>query len=638
MLHRPVEHDVRTQKSMSYLSSSEAGGRDMGRRNRTGLCFEYLKSVGRGLAEQLSDRINNYKVQKKLHMLYICCVLIPLVITDSVILAIVLRSDSASRKHELENIANAVRYSIAGSIDTAAMTVKDIYMNKYINNFLDGTYESALDYYNHYRSFMKDSLFESSMGSSSSTVTMYADNDTIINGGEFARLEGVKDTEWYQYLDESGQDIVLYTYYDESNTPAVEAKRKISLIRRMNFYKREGCEKIIKLDLDYSGIVRDLMQMNYDAPVYICSNRKILFSNDGNSSVGKDFEIFDMQADIGYEEGMVSYGQGMDIYVLRKSQSAWKLIWSNLPLILFLICINAFLPWMFMKLLNRSFTERLQELSSVFDKIEGDNLQEIQRARGSDELGMLMRNYNKMAGRINELIQTVYKDRLKEQEMDIARQNAELLALHSQITPHFLFNALESIRMHSILKKEMETAHMVEMLAVMERQYVDWGTDLVTIKEELNFAQAYLELQKYRFGERLSYKIEMEDGCSGYYIPKLSVVTFVENACVHGIENKSTPGWVFVRVYMEKEKLCLEVEDTGNGIDDALLRELQYNMSHCGIASLKKKGQVGIMNACLRLRMVTGDAVIFALESEAGAGTSITIQMPVNEKQTTEQR
>ena len=148
MLHRPVEHDVRTQKSMSYLSSSEAGGRDMGRRNRTGLCFEYLKSVGRGLAEQLSDRINNYKVQKKLHMLYICCVLIPLVITDSVILAIVLRSDSASRKHELENIANAVRYSIAGSIDTAAMTVKDIYMNKYINNFLDGTYESALDYYN----------------------------------------------------------------------------------------------------------------------------------------------------------------------------------------------------------------------------------------------------------------------------------------------------------------------------------------------------------------------------------------------------------------------------------------------------------------------------------------------------------
>ena len=58
-----------------------------------------------------------------------------------------------------------------------------------------------------------------------------------------------------------------------------------------------------------------------------------------------------------------------------------------------------------------------------------------------------MESYNLMAGRINDLIQTVYKDRLKEQEMDIARQKAELLALHSQINPHFLFNALESIRM-----------------------------------------------------------------------------------------------------------------------------------------------------------------------------------------------
>lgn len=107
-----------------------------------------------------------------------------------------------------------------------------------------------------------------------------------------------------------------------------------------------------------------------------------------------------------------------------------------------------------------------------------------------------------MAARTNELIQTVYKNKLVEQEMLVSRKNAELLALHSQINPHFLFNALESIRMHSILKNENETADMVEKLAVMQRQYVEWGEDSVTIEQEVEFVKAYLALQKYRFGER----------------------------------------------------------------------------------------------------------------------------------------
>ena len=74
-----------------------------------------------------------------------------------------------------------------------------------------------------------------------------------------------------------------------------------------------------------------------------------------------------------------------------------------------------------------------------FEKGGIDELKALPAVRGKDEIGILMESYNLMAGRINDLIQTVYKDRLKEQEMDIARQKAELLALHSQINPHFLF-------------------------------------------------------------------------------------------------------------------------------------------------------------------------------------------------------
>ncbi len=143
-----------------------------------------------------------------------------------------------------------------------------------------------------------------------------------------------------------------------------------------------------------------------------------------------------------------------------------------------------------------------------------------------------MDNYNRMADRMNSLIDTAYRCRLKEQKMDIARQNAELMALYSQINPHFLFNALESIRMHSILKKEEETADMIQKLAIMVRQNVDWSSDSNTIKRELAFVEAYLSLQKYRFGERLSYQINAQEDCQNILVPKLTITTFVENACV----------------------------------------------------------------------------------------------------------
>lgn len=278
--------------------------------------------------------------------------------------------------------------------------------------------------------------------------------------------------------------------------------------------------------------------------------------------------------------------------------------------------------------INHSFTIRFRQISEAFEQVNEEKLQEIKQISGTDEIAVLMHNYNKMVIRINELIQTVYKDKLKKQEMDIARKNAELLALHSQINPHFLFNALESIRMRSILKKEYETAKMVEKLAIMERQNVEWGNDIVPIEEEINFVKAYLELQKYRFGERLSYFIEVEESCQTIQIPRLTLVTFVENACVHGIENKIAKSWIFVRVYKNEGWIFLEIEDTGGGIKPYIAEELKEKMEKASIEQLKKKGRVGIVNACLRLKMVTDDKVKFDLESEENIGTIVTIKIP----------
>ena len=586
---------------------------------------------------RLTEKMDNFlqrwleklNLKKKMMVLYLGCVLVPLIFTDTFILIMIIRSGQSDLRHEMENVVSAVEYNLNKEVERAATLAKNIYLNRYINEFLTREYHSDLEYYNAYLAFMKDTLFESSLGSEQMKIIMYTDNPTIVNGSEFQKLQKVKGQDWYCQFKEADQDVMLYCYYDTSAILEVNPSRKISLIRRLNLYQSDGCEKVLKIDLDYSSLIRNLVNMNYDFPVYVCSEDHVILSNRSDQGIQKPFEIYSLQKEANYASDFQIYGYQMTMYIQKGNSNIFYYIWINLPMVILLVFINIFLPWLLVRNINRSLTYRIWRLSEIFSSgCEEEELSMVEETAGNDEISVLMRNYNWMAARQNDLVQTVYKEKLKEQENDIARQNAELLALHSQINPHFLFNALESIRMHSFLKKEYETAHMVEMLAVMERQNVEWGNDDVTIREEVGFVQAYLELQKYRFGERLSYSIEVEDACRMYLIPKLSLVTFVENACVHGIETKAAPGWVFVRVYERKGKLCMEVEDTGAGMSQQCLEKMQRDVEELNIEKIREMEHIGVSNACLRLKMISRNTAEFCFESEQGAGSCVSVRIP----------
>ena len=322
---------------------------------------------------------------------------------------------------------------------------------------------------------------------------------------------------------------------------------------------------------------------------------------------------------------------------MKPQNSIIRQLGKHRSLIIFLIVANLFLPVVMVSTVNRSFTQRLWELGAAFDQVQGGSLQGIENVRGKDEIGLLMQNYNRMVKRMNNLIQRVYKDRLERQEIDLARQNAELLALHSQINPHFLFNMLESIRMRSVIQGEDVTASMIEKLAALERQNINWAFDNIRLAEEMSFVEAYLELQQYRFGNRLHYEIDLPEECADYYIPKLTLTTFAENACVHGMEKKASACWIYVRVYLKGTLLCIEIEDTGGGMEEEAVIKMNEHMRDCTIEDIKENEHVGIINACLRLKMFSKGNVDFSLESEKGVGTFMTIRVESGYLQTKEQ-
>ena len=573
----------------------------------------------------IENRLDNFTIKKKLIIMYVFCVIVPLVITDSVLLGIVLGTEKRTRQHEMENIANAVRYNLSSEVEGASKLAKGIYTSRYIDDVLNHQYESELEYVSSYQEFFKDTLIGVGASQSNMQITMYADNDTIINGAEFQKIDQILDKDWYRYMQKNELESGLYFEYDGKEKLISKSSRKIIFFQKMNFYKES--KNVLVIELDYRSMVKMFGKMNYDSIVYVCDGNKIVLSNGENSDASTEFADFDNMESVGYSEEINIYGKNLTLYVLTKKSQFINII-QHFPYIFVLIFVNVLLPFCMVYLINNSFTVRIHELSEVFDRVDEEHLEQIQNPKGQDEVGNLMRNYNKMAQRVNSLIQIVYKNYIQEQKMIVARQKAELLALHSQINPHFLFNALESIRMHSIIKKEMETADMVQKLAIMQRQYVEWQEDTIEIDREMDFVDAYLGLQKYRFGDRLSYKLEVEEDCKKFQIPKLTIVTFVENACVHGIESKTTAGWIFVRISVDNNNLCLEIEDTGNGMDEEETITLLKRMREANIDMLKMKGRVGIVNACLRLKMLTDDKVHFELDSEKGIGTIIQIRIP----------
>lgn len=588
------------------------------------------------LWRMLEGKMNDYSIRKKLAVFYVCCVLLPLFVTDSVILVMLYRTEMAEKSREMQNIADAVEMELTYSFKEAVKVINSFYLNRSVNEFLEQEYDAPLDFYTAATEISERNFYE--VGTGVSGIVLCADNDTIVNGGHYYRLSSVKDEEWCRKLLDSNHDVAVQFYYVGEKNPAAAISRKISVVRRLNYYGEQKKEKIIRLDLDYSAMAIRLSGMQYNIPFYVCSGDRIIFSNAaGYSSTKKNFNCLTGKEKIGYCRDFDIYGEPITILVMKPESNVFGIIRQHLFLILLMLAVDICLPCVMAVIFNRSIVSRLELLNKAFDAVEAESLKEIEDVKGRDEIGNLMQNYNRMVERSRELIRTVYKDKMEKQKMDIARQNAELLALHSQIDPHFLFNVLEGIRMHSIIKGEEETAAMVEKLAVLERQNVDWKRDMIRVEEEITFVEAYLELQKYRFGERLSYRIKAEEECSDYMIPKLTLATFVENACIHGIGKKAVPCWIYVRVYQKEGWMYLEIEDTGAGMTEEKAEELRENMRINNIDELMNNERVGFTNACLRLTMASGGKAEFELESELNIGTFVVVKTPVDSLSTDEE-
>ncbi|WP_240036774.1 cache domain-containing sensor histidine kinase [Paenibacillus amylolyticus] len=245
------------------------------------------------------------------------------------------------------------------------------------------------------------------------------------------------------------------------------------------------------------------------------------------------------------------------------------------------------------------------------------------------EINELNDVYNQMVYRQNELTQVVH-------EKEVMQSQAEMKALQSQINPHFLFNTLEAFYWSLEEKGEEEMARMVIAMSRLFRYIISspHQDEWVTIADELEHVERYLNIMQMRLGDRMQWEIRLSEELRSTPMPKLLIQPLVENAVLYGIESTLKPGRVEIDVYPSSITglVRVEVRDNGPGIDEERLQTIKQALNGGEPVAPGRGAGVGLINVYQRLRLYfgrqLGEHAKLTVESEAGAGTVIRFEIP----------
>jgi two-component system sensor histidine kinase YesM len=260
----------------------------------------------------------------------------------------------------------------------------------------------------------------------------------------------------------------------------------------------------------------------------------------------------------------------------------------------------------------------------------------IRKGSAGEESTVLTNAFNKMVNSINcamrELNQKVEIERkLKIEEVKNARfssalREAELIALQSQINPHFMFNTLNMIANTAYLENAEKSLRMVDLLAKILRYSLGGLNKVVTLEEEISNLDHYMMIQQTRFASRLKYYKRIEIELRMVRIPCLIIQPLVENAIIHGIEDKEAGGVVELHCFRERGMIWVCIKDDGVGIKPEILERLLADDGD-SLRSANLTG-LGINNVRERIELFFNGKGVFEIKSIAGKGTKIMLGFP----------
>lgn len=369
--------------------------------------------------------------------------------------------------------------------------------------------------------------------------------------------------------------------------------------------------------------------------VYVLSPDGLTLFDSSGVYTGKDFpyEKYAMRskADIRTNDAYIVNKQSSDLtgfsflnivdrrvigeQVSEMRRSIYGVILSCVLLTLFISILSAAL-----------FSRRIRRLIHNMQDIERGKFDTRIAVRSNDEIGYLEHSFNDMSRKLEEYIQNVYVFQIK-------TKSAELKALQSQINPHFLFNTLESIRMNALINKDAKTAKMIHILGNMFRWNIKMEGMFADLQEEIDYASAYIELQKLRYDDAFELVLDIHADTLALGVPKLILQPLVENAISHGLSGMISGGVIRIAAALGSDAvLILTVSDNGRGMDEDAIRRITAGLDRPE-AELDDQYNIGLCNVHQRIRILFGEGYGLSVKGQKNRGATIEIRMPAMSKE-----
>lgn len=272
-----------------------------------------------------------------------------------------------------------------------------------------------------------------------------------------------------------------------------------------------------------------------------------------------------------------------------------------------------------------SMLHKLDALQDSMKAVSNGKIDTEINVIGDDDISQLQKTFNNMTGQIRKLMGDVVEKERMRKNVEYQMLEYKYRSLETQIRPHFIYNALESINSMAKMDNNIELTKVIQMMSRYFRNITDNSSrQFITVKEEFDNLRDYTDIYKMIHGNRIEVIYQYKEAAKNGMIPTMILQPIVENAFKHGMLSKHKKIQVIIHAYREQERLFFTVKDNGDGLSKTQENIFQKN----GILRRKERTGVGIGNVMERLKLLYGERASFEIFNREGGGCEVRISVP----------